>query len=223
LSGTRIHVRFDSPRSWRRALDREWATGRAVVRVPSDVPAGAHVLVRVAVGEAAIELRGIVQQRPPLVDAFFWDAPVALRWTDHLRLRAEAMTAHSTFGAQSPMIVVEETESVPPFWLETPDPTRLPGGPNSPEDARLVTPSGGRFVRAHSGSHPTLPRETPVVGSRVAQSPHAQRCVSESADAEARGDLAAARRLATLAFAYEPTNSQLRTLLARLKDPASEG
>ena len=235
MSGTRIHVRFDSPRSWRRALDREWATGRAVVRVPSDVPAGAHVLVRVAVGEAAIELRGFVQQRPPLVDAFFWDAPVALRWTDHLRLRAEAMTAplddesdslppgDSTFGAQSPMIVVEETESVPPFWLETPDPTRLPGGPNSPEDARLVTPSGGRFVRAHSGSHPTLPRETPVVGSRVAQSPHAQRCVSESADAEARGDLAAARRLATLAFAYEPTNPQLRTLLARLKDPASEG
>ena len=104
MSGTRIHVRFDSPRSWRRALDREWATGRAVVRVPSEVAAGAHVLVRVVVRDQAIEIRGIVQKRPPLVDAFFWDALVALRWTDHLRLRAEALTASSG----------DDSDSLPP-------------------------------------------------------------------------------------------------------------
>lgn len=202
-----------------------------MVRVPSEVAAGAHVLVRVVVRDQAIEIRGIVQKRPPLVDAFFWDAPVALRWTDHLRLRAEALTASSgddsdslppgdsTFGAQSPAIRVEETESVPPFWIETPDPSRLPGGPGPTEDARLVTPSGGqRFVRSRTGPHPTIPPETPAAGTPVARSSHAQRCVDESAEAESRGDLTAARRLATLAFAYEPTNPRLRTLLQRLKN-----
>lgn len=227
-----MQVRFDTPRAWRRALDSEWATGRCVVRTRQPLRAGEHLQVRVLVLEEALDLRGIVVKAPVALEDQRWDCLVGVRWTDGLRLRAEAMTqadggdsslggnpGDSFFGAQNPAVDINVTDSVPPFWITPPDLSRLPGGgesdlgsantpmPEAPSIEKLTAIrqqiGGARYGAAREEAPP-------------ARSERAQRVFEEALEAERRGDHAHARRRAVLALAYAPTDAEIRDYIDTL-------
>lgn len=194
--------------------------------------------MRVRVGEEFIDLRGLVVQAPVESKAGGWECVVAVRWSDGLRLRAEAMTrsasggddddadridpGDSALGARNPSVDVNVTDSVPPFWLTPPDPSTLPGGGEEPSSRS----DGARDPGATplpSAVESAPPDWQPVSVSAPARAPapprsaRAQRMLEDAHVAEAAGDLVGARRFAVLALAYEPTDGQLRDMVERLE------